>query len=223
VVRSAGGWVLRDLDSTNGTFVNEVPIRERLLRDGDQIRIGRAMLKFLTSNNVEAQYHEEIYRLMTLDGLTQLHNRRYFQEAIEREFARSQRYGHPFCLVLFDLDHFKRINDTHGHLAGDAVLRRVGSLVATKVRTNDIVARVGGEEFAVILPEADRMGGVALAEKLRKMIANERFEHEGAAIPVTISLGVAAFTPELAGSDDLYKAADDRLYQAKRAGRNLVK
>ena len=223
VLRSGRGWVLRDLDSTNGTFVNEVPIRERLLRDGDQIRIGRAMLKFLTSNNVEAQYHEEIYRLMTLDGLTQLHNRRYFQEAIEREFARSQRYGHPFCLVLFDLDHFKQINDTHGHLAGDAVLRRVGSLVATKVRTNDIVARVGGEEFAVILPEADRMGGVALAEKLRKMIANERFEHEGTAIPVTISLGVAAFTPELASSGDLYKTADDRLYEAKRSGRNLVK
>jgi len=223
IVRSGRGWVLRDLDSTNGTFVNELPIRERLLRDGDQIRIGRAMIKFLTSNNVEAQYHEEIYRLMTLDGLTQLHNRRFFQESIEREFARSKRYGHPFCLVLFDLDHFKRINDTHGHLAGDDVLRRVGSLVGTKVRTNDIVARVGGEEFAVILPEADRMGGVALAEKLRKMIASERFEHEGTVIPVTISLGVFAFSPEQESSADLYKAADDKLYEAKRAGRNQVR
>jgi two-component system, cell cycle response regulator len=223
IVRSARGWILRDLDSTNGTFVNELPVRERLLRDGDQIRIGRAMIKFLTSNNVEAQYHEEIYRLMTLDGLTQLHNRRFFQEAMEREFARSKRYGHPFCLVLFDLDHFKRINDTYGHLAGDDVLRRVGSLVATKVRTNDIVARVGGEEFAVILPEGDRMGGVALAEKLRKMIAGERFEHEGTTIPVTISLGVAAFSPELETHADLYKAADDKLYEAKRNGRNQVK
>jgi diguanylate cyclase (GGDEF)-like protein len=223
IVRSARGWILRDLESTNGTFVNELPVRERLLRDGDQIRIGRAMIKFLTSNNVEAQYHEEIYRLMTLDGLTQLHNRRFFQEAMEREFARSKRYGHPFCLVMFDLDHFKRINDTHGHLAGDDVLRRVGSLVATKVRTNDIVARVGGEEFAVILPEADRMGGVALAEKLRKMIASERFEHEGSVIPVTISLGVAAFSSQHESGAELYKAADDRLYEAKRNGRNQVR
>ena len=223
IVRSAHGWILRDLDSTNGTFVNELPIRERLLRDGDQIRIGRAMLKFLTSGNVEAQYHEEIYRLMTLDGLTQLHNRRAFQEALEREFARSTRYGHPFCLVMFDLDHFKRINDVHGHLAGDDVLRRVAGLVSTKVRTNDFVARVGGEEFAVILPEADRMGGVALAEKLRRMIQGERFEHEGKHVPVTISLGVAEFSASLASSADLYKAADERLYEAKRAGRNLVR
>jgi two-component system cell cycle response regulator len=223
IVKNAHGWVLRDLDSTNGTFVNELPIRERLLRDGDQIRIGRAMLKFLTSGNVEAQYHEEIYRLMTLDGLTQLHNRRFFQEALEREFARTKRYHHPFCLVLFDIDHFKRINDTHGHLAGDDVLRRVAGLVSTKVRTNDLIARVGGEEFALILPEADRLGGVALAEKLRKMIASERFEHEGTVIPVTISLGVADFNAEYGSSAELYKAADDRLYDAKRSGRNLVR
>lgn len=210
IVRSAHGWILRDLDSTNGTFVNELPIRERLLRDGDQIRIGRAMLKFLTSGNVEAQYHEEIYRLMTLDGLTQVHNRRFFQEALEREFARSKRYGHPFSLVLFDIDHFKRINDAHGHMAGDDVLRRVAALVSTKVRTNDIVARVGGEEFAVILPESDRAGGVALAEKLRRMIAGERFDHAGQAIAVTISLGVAEFASNLASSADLYRAADDK-------------
>jgi diguanylate cyclase (GGDEF)-like protein len=223
IVRNTHGWVLRDLDSTNGTFVNELPIRERLLRDGDQIRIGRAMLKFLTSGNVEAQYHEEIYRLMTLDGLTQLHNRRAFQEALDREFARSKRYTHPFCLVLFDIDHFKRINDTHGHLAGDDVLRRVAGLVSTKVRTNDLVARVGGEEFALILPEADRLGGVALAEKLRRMVAAERFEHEGTVMPVTISLGVAEFNAGLESSAELYKAADDRLYDAKRSGRNLVR
>jgi diguanylate cyclase (GGDEF)-like protein len=223
IVRSAHGWILRDLDSTNGTFVNELPIRERLLRDGDQIRVGRAMLKFLTSGNVEAQYHEEIYRLMTLDGLTQLHNRRAFQEALDREFARSTRYGHPFCLVLFDIDHFKRINDTLGHLAGDDVLRRLAGLVSTKVRTNDLVARVGGEEFALILPEADRMGGVALAEKLRRMVAGERFDHEGKQVPVTISLGVVAFSTEFASSAELYKAADDRLYEAKRSGRNLVR
>jgi diguanylate cyclase (GGDEF)-like protein len=223
IAKTPGGWLLRDLDSTNGTFVNEVPVHQRVLRDGDQIRIGRAMLKFLTSGNVEAQYHEEIYRLMTLDGLTQLYNRRYFQEALEREFTRSKRYGHPFSLVLFDIDHFKRINDTHGHLAGDDVLRRVASVVKTKVRTNDLVARVGGEEFALLLPEAGRMGGVALAEKLRKIIAGERIESKGVQIPVTISLGVAEFSPTLESNEALYKSADDKLYEAKRNGRNQVR
>ena len=222
IVRSAHGWVLRDLDSTNGTFVNELPIRERLLRDGDQIRIGRAMLKFLTSGNVEAQYHEEIYRLMTLDGLTQVHNKRFFQEAIEREFARSKRYGNRLTLVIFDIDHFKKVNDTHGHLAGDEVLRRVGVLVKIKVRTNDTVARVGGEEFAVILPEADQHGGSVLAEKLRKLVEAERIMQDGTVIPVTISLGVAEFNASQENAEQLVKAADEKLYEAKRSGRNRV-
>jgi two-component system cell cycle response regulator len=223
ISKTPGGWVLRDLDSTNGTFVNEVPVHQRILRDGDLIRIGRAMLKFLTGGNVEAQYHEEIYRLMTLDGLTQLYNQRYFQEALDREFARSKRYGHPFSLVLFDIDHFKRINDTHGHLAGDDVLRRVSSLLRTKVRTNDIIARVGGEEFAVLLPEAGRMGAVALAEKLRRMIEAEHIEHKSAVIPVTVSLGAAEFNAALESGEALFKLADDKLYEAKRSGRNQVR
>jgi two-component system cell cycle response regulator len=223
IERTKHGWVLKDLDSTNGTFVNDLVVRERMLRDGDQIRIGRATLKFLTSGNVEAQYHEEIYRLMTLDGLTQLHNRRYFQETLAREFARSKRYGHPFTLVVFDIDHFKRVNDSYGHLAGDAVLRRMGAMVRGKVRTNDTAARVGGEEFAVILPEADRMGGVALAEKLRKMVEAERIENEGIAIPVTISLGVAEFASNVESAEELYRIADEKLYEAKRSGRNQVR
>jgi len=223
IERTKQGWILKDLDSTNGTFVNELGVRERMLRDGDQIRIGRATLKFLTSGNVEAQYHEEIYRLMTLDGLTQLHNRRFFEEALDRELARSKRYGHPFALVVFDIDFFKRINDAHGHLAGDAVLRRMGALVRGKVRTNDTAARVGGEEFAVILPEADRMGGIALAEKLRKMVASEPIEHEGVTISVTISLGVAEFVPGIESGEELYRLADEKLYDAKRSGRNQVR
>lgn len=222
VSRTPLGWVIRDLGSTNGTFVNDQPIREQILRDGDQIRIGRAMLKFLTSGNVEAQYHEEIYRLMTLDGLTQVHNKRYFNEAIEREFSRSKRYGNRLTLVVFDIDHFKQVNDTYGHLAGDEVLRRVGQLVKHKVRTNDTVARIGGEEFAVILPEADKIGGISLAEKLRRLVEAERIVHDGQHIPVTVSLGVAEFLPQFETSAELIKRADDKLYEAKRSGRNRV-
>jgi two-component system, cell cycle response regulator len=220
--RTTRGWMLRDLDSTNGTYVNDEPIRDHALRDGDQIRIGRSMLKFLTSNNVEAQYHEEIYRLMTLDGLTQIYNRRYFEEALEREFTRSRRYGHPFALAIFDLDNFKRINDRHGHLAGDAVLQRVATLVQNHVRTNDLVARIGGEEFALLLPETTRTGGSALAEKLRRIIAGERFRYESHVIPVTVSFGVSEFTPDMERSDTLMKRADERLYEAKNGGRNRV-
>ncbi len=222
VVPMLGGYILRDLGSTNGTFVNDARVHEHPLRDGDQIRIGRAMLKFLTGGNVEAQYHEEIYRLMTLDGLTQVHNRRYFNEAMDKELARSKRYKHPFGLVLFDIDHFKRINDTHGHLAGDEVLRRVAQLVQAKVRTNDLVARIGGEEFAVILPEGGLDGAKQLAEKLRELIAEERFTVDGTHVPVTISLGAAEWHDGANTIDDMVKLADEKLYAAKRGGRNKV-
>ena len=222
ITRTSKGFVLRDQGSTNGTFVNEQPVRERALRDGDQIRVGRAMLKFLTSSNVEAQYHEEIYRLMTLDGLTQVYNRRYFQEALDREIARSRRYKHPFALVLLDVDHFKQVNDRFGHQAGDLVLRRVSSLLKSKVRLNDLVARIGGEEFAVIVPEAKRGGARALAEKLRKSVEAELFTHEGQAFMVTVSLGVADFSATIETADGLIKLADERLYKAKRDGRNRV-
>jgi two-component system, cell cycle response regulator len=222
VSRTSRGFVLRDQESTNGTFVNEQPVRERALKDGDQIRIGRATLKFLTSSNVEAQYHEEIYRLMTLDGLTQVYNRRYFQESLEREFSRSRRYRHPFALVLLDVDHFKRINDRHGHQAGDAVLKRVASVMKSKVRANDLVARIGGEEFALISPETTASGGRALADKLRRVIAAERIEHEGEQLQITVSFGVAEFDEQLESANALMKLADDRLYEAKRSGRNRI-
>jgi len=222
IVMTPLGHVIKDLGSTNGTFVNDRQITEHRLRDGDQIRIGRAILKFLTSGNVEAQYHEEIYRLMTVDGLTQVHNKRFFGEALEKEFARSVRYRHPFTVVVFDIDHFKKVNDTYGHLAGDEVLRRIGHLVQAKVRTNDTVARIGGEEFAVLLPEVAREGGITLAEKLRAMIADEVFSHSGTTIPVTVSLGVASWHEGITDAESLLKAADAKLYEAKRSGRNRV-
>jgi len=222
VSRTPHGFVLRDQESTNGSFVNDQQVRERALKDGDQIRIGRALLKFLTSDNVEAQYHEEIYRLMTLDGLTQLYNRRYFQESLERELERSRRYKSPLVLVLADVDLFKQINDRHGHQAGDTVLRKVATLMKANVRTNDLVARIGGEEFAMLVPGTRRMGGIALADKLRRAVESEPVAHDGVNIHVTISLGVAEHQDTMENSDALVKEADQRLYEAKRAGRNRV-
>lgn len=212
-----------DMGSTNGTYVNdELTEGEVHLRDGDQVKIGRTIFKFISGGNVEVQYHEEIYRLMTVDGLTEVHNRRYFTEALEKEVSRCRRYDRMFSLIVFDIDKFKSINDSLGHLAGDAVLRQLGSIMRNKVRRDDTLARTGGEEFAVILPEIALEGGVVLAGKLRELVEQTHFRFEGSRIPVTISLGVAQWDPKMKDGDELVKIADEKLYQAKNTGRNKV-
>ena len=214
-------WIT-DLKSTNGTFVNDEPVREQRLRDGDQVRVGRSILKFMTGENVEMHYHEEIYRLMTVDGLTQVFNRGYFNEALEREFNRSARYDRALSLILFDIDHFKRCNDTFGHLAGDNLLRQISTAVKPRLRREDIFARTGGEEFGILLPEIDLEGTRVTAEKVRKIVESTPLRYERDIIPCTISLGVAQRTSDDSISEALYKRADENLYIAKQGGRNRV-
>jgi diguanylate cyclase (GGDEF)-like protein len=213
---------LQDQNSTNGTFVNDELVQERELRDGDQIRVGRSILKFMTGENVEVHYHEEIYRLMTVDGLTQAYNRRYFNEALEREFNRSQRYQRILSLIAFDIDHFKEINDTHGHLAGDNVLRNLAQCVKIKLRREDVFARTGGEEFGILLPEIRLEGALTTAEKVRRIVETMLVRHEQIGIRCTVSLGVASCQGDETTGEDLYKRADERLYEAKQGGRNRV-
>jgi diguanylate cyclase (GGDEF)-like protein len=220
---TGNAFAVRDLESTNGTWVNDDSVVERILRDGDQVKIGRTIFKFIYGGNIELSYHEEIYRLMTFDGLTRVFNKRSFEEALQREVSRSQRYQRHLSLVLFDIDHFKRINDTRGHLAGDAVLRQLAGLVAANVRREDIFARVGGEEFALLLPEVAGDGARIVAEKIRALIQRSIFRFDEQPIPVTASFGVASFEPEASlAPADLYRIADERLYQAKSSGRNRV-
>jgi diguanylate cyclase (GGDEF)-like protein len=214
-------WI-SDLGSTNGTFVNDEPVREQRLRDGDQVRIGRSILKFMTGENVEVHYHEEIYRLMTVDGLTQIFNRRYFNEALEREVNRSRRYARVLSLVVFDIDHFKKINDTYGHLVGDSALRLISTAVKPRLRREDIFARVGGEEFAVLLPEIAIDGARVIAEKIRSIVQGTPMKHEQEYIRCTVSLGVATLDDGEGPPEDLYKRADELLYEAKQTGRNRV-
>ena len=217
------GYVARDLGSTNGTYVNDELLVDTMhLRDGDQLKVGRTILKFIVGGNIEGQYHEVIYRLMTTDGLTQVHNKRYFDEMLERELSRAQRYGRTFSLILFDIDHFKQINDTYGHLAGDAVLRQLGTMVRTHVRRDDIVARTGGEEFGIICPEVGLPGAIELARKLNQLVDDGNFVFEGTKIDVTISLGCAEWADELKSVQALVQLADEKLYEAKRTGRNRV-
>ena len=214
--------MLRDLGSTNGTYINDELIDEYVLRDGDFIKIGRCIFKFLSGSNIENAYHEEIYRLTTIDGLTQVYNKRYFLETIEREMGRAQRYRREMSLIMFDIDHFKKVNDTYGHLAGDYVLKQLAAVIKSRIRREDIMARYGGEEFTIILPEIDGYNALQFAEKIRRLTEKSIFRFEDTEMPITISIGVAALTAEMTESNDLVKVADERLYEAKHKGRNRV-
>lgn len=219
----AGNFLLVDMGSTNGTFVNDELIEKRFLVAGDFVRIGSHIVKFLASDHIEAQYHETIYSMMITDGLTGIHNVRFFLETLDRELVRSQRHRRPLSLVMFDIDHFKLINDNHGHLAGDAVLRELCSRIRTTIRKDEVFARYGGEEFGVILPESSIEEAIGFAERLRCIVSEVPMPVQNLNIEVTISLGIAhtngdrPITPK-----SLIWEADQKLYQAKRAGRNRV-
>jgi two-component system cell cycle response regulator len=176
--------------------------------------------RILTLEHSLKQVIEERRRMAMSDALTGAHNRRYFMNHMRRELKRARRFGSEVSLLVFDIDHFKHINDTYGHLAGDAVLRQLGALIKNRVRRDDVPARTGGEEFAVILPEVGVEGAVQLAEKLRMAVESSTFKFEGTQIPVTISIGVAEWTPEVVDPQELVKATDEKLYEAKRTGRN---
>lgn len=223
LTNESGRLMVEDLGSTNGTIVNDEHIDGPLrLRNGDFIKIGRTIFKFIAGNNIEAAYHDEIYRMTTVDGLTQVFNRRYFEDAIEREFSRSRRYQRPLSLVLLDIDFFKKINDSFGHLAGDAVLKEVARVIRTRTRREDVLARYGGEEFALLLPEIETKGAQQLAEKVRKLVEKHEFVFDGERIPVTISAGVATVQKKGEEPTELVRRADEKLYEAKTAGRNRV-
>jgi diguanylate cyclase (GGDEF)-like protein len=212
-----------DLQSTNGTFVNDRPATMYKLKDGDYLRVGNWIFRYLTGGNVEAEYHEEIYRLTIIDGLTGVHNKRYFLEFLDRELARSARHKRPLALTMLDIDHFKNVNDQMGHLAGDYTLRELTTSIKDAVRKEELLARYGGEEFALVLPETNREGAVLMAERLRELIASRPFEFEGKAFSITISLGVVTTEGDTAMTPtEMIRLADDKLYQAKNNGRNRV-
>jgi diguanylate cyclase (GGDEF)-like protein len=222
IINTGKSIILRDLGSTNGTCVNDELIDEYVLRDGDFIKIGRTIFKFLSGNNIENSYHEEIYRLTTIDGLTQIYNKRYFLETLEREISRAHRYRRELTLMMMDIDHFKKINDTYGHLAGDYVLKQLASVIKARIRREDTMSRYGGEEFALVLPEVDQINAGQTAEKIRKLVEKTVFKFEDTKIPVTVSMGVSALDPETKDPNDFIKRADEKLYQAKNQGRNQV-
>ncbi len=219
----ADGYYAIDLQSTNGSYVNDVPASMCRLKDGDYLRIGNCIYRFLTGGNVEAEYHEEIYRLTIIDALTDIHNKRYFLEFLDRELARSSRYDRPLSLVMIDIDRFKGINEELGHLGGDFTLRELAGRVKGTVRKEELLARYGGEEFAILLPETTKEGAECLAERVLAVVNEQPFKYEDRTYTVTVSAGVATTCGEKEITPvELIRRADERLYQAKHEGRNRV-
>ncbi len=219
----SGRRLITDLQSTNGTYVNNEPILSRFLRNGDQIKIGDTIFKYLVGSDVESEYYEEIYQMTIKDGLTDIYNKRYFMEALEREMSRAKRYERELSILLFDIDRFKSVNDTFGHLAGDHVLQILATLVSARSRREEVFARYGGEEFVILLPETSKDGAIELAEQLRRRIASHTFIFEGEEIPITVSVGVASMDDCAITPLNFIKRSDKALYKAKAEGRNCVR
>jgi two-component system cell cycle response regulator len=225
VRRVGSAYLIDDLGSRNGTFVNGAPVKTQELAEGDRVSFGsQTVLRFGFTDEQEEVMLRGLYESSVLDGLTGAFNRKHFSERLVGEVAYARRHGAPLSLLMFDLDHFKRINDTLGHLGGDHVLRRVASLIKRTLRAEDIFSRYGGEEFVIIARGTDLEHAFLFAERLRIVIASAKIEFEGREVSLTISAGVASLSciPPEGTLDDLVGLADKRLYAAKAAGRNLT-
>ena len=218
-----GNVQILDLGSCNGTFVNGEPASRATLSDGDKIQIGNAtILKFSYQDELDEALQRNLYESATRDPLTHAINKRGFEEAFVKEYGFARRHGRALSLMTFDVDHFKRVNDTHGHPVGDYVLRRLAQVVTASIRAEDLFARVGGEEFVVLLRDIGPENAFECADRLRRSIEQTLFETGGARIPVTISAGVATLQAGHPSHQALLEAADRALYEAKGSGRNRV-
>ena len=215
---------LIDLDSTNGTQVNDQTIGEHPLTVGDTIAVGGFRFKYLSSGCVESLYHETVYSALTRDALTGTFNKRYLVESMQRELIRARRHRQPVAVVMLDIDHFKSVNDTHGHLVGDEVLRVFGQRITQECRGDDLLARYGGEEFCLLMSDTHAEEARRITERCRVGVASERFETEAGPLAVTASFGLAcvAELDESVTVEGLLSRADQQLYAAKRDGRNRV-
>src|SRR5712691_2185368 len=220
---------LTDLDSTNGTILNGTPIDDAFLQDGDKFEIGDQLIRFEMLDEIDREFQRQIHRLLVHDDLTGLLTSKSFFSELRREAARAEAESMPFCVLMADLDYFKEVNDTYGHLVGSETLEGVGAVIKKTLRAGDVGARFGGEEFAAFLLDADYTQGMIAAERVRAAIeeydfpAVRRGSTEAARTHnITISVGVAAYPDDGRDPIQLVEMADSALYRAKRNGRNCV-
>ncbi len=214
--------VLRDLGSTNGTLVNYRKVRRAVLKPGDKICIGRVILKFELKDLADKNYFDEIYRLATTDSLTGLLNRAAITRVMQEEIVKRQRYPRRLSVILLDIDEFKRLNDTSGHLAGDRALQAVSSAVRKNLRRQDRGGRFGGDEFLIVLPETGLKGAATLAERIRRDFGESTVSDPALNSRVTASFGVASYPVHCTASESLIDRADSALYHAKAMGKNRI-
>src|SRR5215831_18491551 len=224
VVRDGSSTLLEDLGSTNGTFCNGSRVQRQVLSDGDKFLLGSTtILKFSYHDKLDEMFQRHMSESALRDGLTKVFNKRYFTERLENEYQYAIRHDSPLSLIFLDIDHFKKINDLHGHQAGDYVLVDLASLVSHVLRNEDILARYGGEEFAIVCRGTEVDEGASMAERLRRSVEEHEFTYDGKRISVTISVGVArAPRAGVHSPGEFVVVADETMYEAKRSGRNRV-
>jgi len=224
LVATATGYMLVDNGSKNGTFLNNKKTEAQTeLKKADIIKIGSMALKYLPKGDPERLTYDKLNREANTDKLTSCYNKGYFNNTIDNEVKKSKVTGSPLSLVIFDLDHFKKLNDTYGHDAGDFVLKELAKVIrAYGVRELDTFARYGGEEFVILLPKTNLKQAFEIAERLRKLVENHQFIYDNKRLPVTASIGVADYRQGVLTGTDLFKRADSAVYKAKNAGRNQV-
>ncbi|MGE5343282.1 MAG: diguanylate cyclase [Candidatus Omnitrophota bacterium] len=214
--------VIRDLESTNGTYVNGDPIEQRILESGDKVTVGETVLRFNYKDQIEEEYHSRLFHFVAVDSLTGLYNRRYILNELDNQFKIARRNNRIFCAAIIDIDNFKRINDTHGHTAGDEFIKHVAFCINHTLREQDLCGRLGGEEFLILLPETDGDGGEQLANRIREKIRDTGIVFRDIEIKTTVSAGVSPYTRPIENARELFDLADKALYEAKKQGKNIV-
>jgi len=214
--------LIRDLNSTNGTYVNGERIDQRPVISGDKIGVGDTVLRLGYNDDIEKEYHTKLFEFAAKDSLTGLYNKRYIVNELENHSRIAKRNNRVFSLAIFDIDNFKEINDTHGHLAGDEYLKAIALIFNKVLRGQDIAGRIGGEEFLIILPETNLDGAFKLANRLRKKVEELKIDFHGDQISTTISGGVSQFEEKISNAELLLKVADKALYEVKKSGKNKI-
>ena len=224
IFQEGGAYLVEDTESANGTFVQGQRVSRQLLRDGDVIQFGpTAVFRYTITDESQEALLQQLYDASVTDALTGAHNREHLDSQLRSELSFARRHKADVSLAFFDVDHFKKVNDTYGHQAGDAVLVSLANAIRNMIRNEDVFARYGGEEFALILRGIDLAGAATVGERVRERIEAMRVNFEGKELTITVSVGCSSFTElDEKTPESLVSIADKRLYAAKRSGRNRV-